>query len=31
MIEEDGEQRWEALGIGADRAQSLVTRYPLLR
>ncbi|MEU6671407.1 hypothetical protein [Streptomyces sp. NPDC046727] len=35
VIEEDGDQRWEALGralgIGADRAQSLVTRYLLLR
>ncbi|MFJ4582610.1 hypothetical protein [Streptomyces echinatus] len=35
VLEEEGDQRWEALGralgIGADRARSLVTRYLLLR
>jgi hypothetical protein len=35
VLEENGDQRWEALGralgIGADRAQSLVTRYLPLR
>ncbi|MFF7373106.1 hypothetical protein ACIP3A_36445 [Streptomyces tricolor] len=34
LIEEDGDQRWDdlgrALGIDADRARSLVTRYLLL-
>ncbi|MEU8472623.1 hypothetical protein AB0F30_32880 [Streptomyces sp. NPDC029006] len=35
VIEEDPDRRWEdlgrALGVGADRAQSLVTHYLLLR